>query len=273
MIVTPIKGNFIYPEVKETDYRFGAIQTPIVREDGDWRDYLPPTELQRRNGIESSSCFIEAQQHAIATIQEETFDIPDLNYSARFNLIYSDASPFGGDPLKGAQSFRHNGLIPDSMLPFSDEVKSWSDFCSFLGGNERTCIASGQQFLKRWKLNWLIVFERFESKETKDNKLREALKRGPVPMSVPAWYLKDGKYFRPDGERDNHMVTCVYMDKEGYKYVFDTYDPFIKILDKDINPEFAMRWTVNKLSTQTVSPGVFAKLIMLLKSLGIKFNV
>jgi len=70
-IYTPVKTNFIYPEILPEHYRFGSGQilgTPL-REDGDWRDYLPPEEAQNIRGIESSACYIEAQQHAIATIE------------------------------------------------------------------------------------------------------------------------------------------------------------------------------------------------------------
>lgn len=267
----PIKSNFRYPDLKPQDFRFGG-NIKIIRENGDWRDYIPNPEDQLKYGIESSACFIEAQQHTIASIQEEEFGIPDQNYSSRFNMTFTDADEYGGSPISAAQSFRHDGIIPDSMLPFSEEITSWQDFNSFKGGNKNACIAAGKQFLKRWNLYWYIVFERFESKEAKLTKLRLALKESPVPMSVPGWYERDGIYFRPDGVRDNHLVECVHVDQEGYMYVFDTYEPYLKKLDKDINPEFAMKWTINKIKTETVELGVLAKLFALLKSLGIKLN-
>jgi hypothetical protein len=141
-----IKGNFIYPNITENDYRFGVVATPVIREDGDWRDYLPPEELQRRNGIESSACFVEAQQHIIAIILEEEYGIKDRNFSARFNLMFSNPSPFGGSPIAAAQSFRHDGLIPDSMLPFSENITSWEEFNSWEGEMKTPAWRQGSNF-------------------------------------------------------------------------------------------------------------------------------
>src|SRR3990167_2883335 len=96
-----IKGNFKYPKLRDTDFLFGSGQllgTPL-RSDADWRTYLPPPEEQRRHGIESSACFIEAQQHTLATILEEQFGILDQNFSARFNIQFANATPEGGSPI------------------------------------------------------------------------------------------------------------------------------------------------------------------------------
>src|SRR3990167_8104091 len=121
-IYKPIKTNFIYPEIKPEHYKFGSgqiIGTPL-REDGDWRDYLPPEELQNVRGIESSACYIEAQQHTIATIEEETFNELDNNYASRFNALLSGGTEQGGNPIMGADSIRHDGLVKDSLMPFGD---------------------------------------------------------------------------------------------------------------------------------------------------------
>lgn len=265
IIYTPVPRNFVYPDITETDYRFGSGQVSGIslRPNGDWRDYLPLGEEQRRNGVESSACFIEASQHANATLIEEQYDIKDLNFSARFNMIFTNATPFGGSPIEGAQSIRKNGMIPESMLPFSDEIHSWSEFNSFKGGSERACIAAGKQFLKRWQLNWDIVFTRDEKPEIKIKKLREALKFSPIPLSVPAWFERDGVYFRPEGEQDNHLVEAVYVD-DKYIYIFDTYSPFLKKVDININPEFAMRWSVSKIPQKEP---IFQQIINLIKAL------
>ena len=154
--------NFQYPEIKKTDYLFGSQQVVgnVLRADGDWRPYLPPTELQRRNGIESSSCFIEAQQHSLATILEEQFNLKDQNYSARFNFIFAQGTPAGGDTLKGAQTFRDYGLIPDTMLPFSDKIKSWEEFNSFKDGYEDQCLFYGKEWRKKWNPKYDIAIQR-----------------------------------------------------------------------------------------------------------------
>lgn len=264
MKYVPIEGNFIYPQNTETHYRFGSStenNAPALRIDGDWRDYLPQGELQMRNGIETSTCFIAAQHNAIATLIEEMYGIKDSNYSARFNLLHTDGSPQGGDPTQAGQSFRNDGLIPESMLPFSDDIKSWDDFNSYLGGDENACTIAGKLFTSKWKLNWDIVIERYNTLEDKLTKLRQALMYSPIAMSVPAWYEENGMYVRPPGlEVDNHLVLAVFMDKD-YIYIFDTYEPFIKKVDININPNFAVRWTVKKIDTIVKKENWFIRLI------------
>lgn len=246
---TKIKTNFIYPNVKPEHYKFGSnkISGNVLREDGDWRNYLPPEEEQNKRGIESSACYIEAQQHAIATILEEQYNLFDRNFSARFNAYLSGGTEQGGDPLVGAESMRNDGLIPDELMPFGDDIQSWNDFHSWKGTDEGLCRQEGDTFLKEWKLNYDIVFTRDEPIEIKMSKLREALKYSPVPMSVYAWYQDSQEnYIKPEGVNDNHLVECVYLDENNCPYVRDTYSPFLKKLEANYNSDFSLRWTVNR---------------------------
>ena len=251
-IYTPVKTNFIYPEILPEHYRFGSgqiIGTPL-REDGDWRAYLPPEEAQNIRGIESSACYIEAQQHAIATIEEETYDEIDNNYSARFNALLSDGTEQGGDPIKGADSIRHDGLVKDSSMPFANEIQSWDDFHSWKGVNEKAVRAEGKKYNK--SLAHDIVFEREDFVDTKYKKLRQALKFCPPPVSVTAWYQDDdGVYIKPEGSRDNHLVELVYIDEDNHPYIRDTYPPYLKKLDSFYDFDFGMRWTISKKKEQS----------------------
>lgn len=246
-----LPSNFQYPEIKQEDFRFGSSQLSGVplREDGDWRDYLPLNEYQNRQGVESSSCYVFAQQNAIATILEEQFGIVDSNFSERYNALLSDGTPQGGDPLKAGQSFRHDGLIPDSLLPFSPDITSWEAFHSFnFNGknNENVCKIAGKDFLKKWQLNYDIVFTRNETPTDKYIKLREALKYSPVPVSVYGWVEEGGVYKKPNGVRDNHLALCVYLDEQSRMHIRDSYDPMIKICEPWYNSEFACRWSVSQ---------------------------
>ena len=84
-----IPPSFVYPKISESDRTFGAsLSGEILRPDGDWRTFLPPVEEQNIRGIESSACYIEGQQHTIATLIEEQFGIIDENYSARLTHYY-----------------------------------------------------------------------------------------------------------------------------------------------------------------------------------------
>lgn len=243
-----VKQNFLYPKIKPEHYRLGAANMgPVIRENGNWSDFLPADEKQRR-GVETSACYIYGQTHAIATMQEALFKMKDMDYSERFNALLSDGTEYGGDPLVGADSIRRDGLVPESMMPLTDEVTSWSDYHSFKGVNENVCRTAGQLFKKRWKLNNYIVFERDESVEEKYKKLKEALKRGLVAISVDGWGTDgNGIYIKQKGARDNHMVECFYVDELNRPHFFDTYEPFIKIGEPFYNSDFCLRWSVAKI--------------------------
>ena len=251
LIYTPVPGNFVYPEIAPTTHILGVsgsglIDDPILREDGDWRDYVPPEEEQNKYGVESSNCYIEANQDAIAIIQEEQHGLPDQDYSGRYNANYTDGSPQGGDPLKAGQSFRDQGLIPEAMLPFSSDIKSWREFVSFKGGSQQQCELQGKVWREDWDPKYAVVFEKWEPVATKYEKLRERLKRGPVPLSVYGWVFnpKTGLYEKPAGVNDQHLVVALYVDKENRVTIWDSYRPFTKTLAPMYNFDFAMKWTL-----------------------------
>lgn len=248
---TFVPQNFLYPEIEHSDRVFGAnyLTGTVLRDDGDWRTFTPPEELQARNGVEPASCYVQANQHVIATLQEEQFNLPDQNYSERFNFILSSGTQNGGDPLKAGDSIRKDGMIPDLMLPFSSDITSWEKFASFESGSEQKCLEEGQAWLKTWKPNYFMLFEREDSLESKYTKLRQALLFSPCPISVTAWYLKDGVYVKPEGSRDNHLVEAVYVDVDNCIWVWDTYAPFLKKLAPNFNSDFGMRWGLTKVET------------------------
>lgn len=265
-----IPANFIYPDITERHYRFGLSPLPTtpLRIDGDWRDYLPPPEDQNVRGIESSACFVEAQEHSIATLEEEQFDEKNQNYSARFNALLAGGTQFGGDPLRAADSFRHDGLVDDSDMPFGDSIQSWSDFHSWMGVNEPELRAKGKTYLEGKTLANDIVFERWEVLEAKRLKLREALKYSPCPISVAAWYTdENGKYYKPLGTSDQHLVLAVYMNADNEVYIWDTYAPYLKVLRADFNFDFCMRWSVKKNLTPPNTTTILDQLAKILQNL------
>lgn len=260
-----VARSFKYPEIKETDYRFAGVLDPreILRPDGDWRNYVPPAEDQRRNGIESSSCYVQAQQHTIATILDEKYDLPDQNFSERFNFIFSGGTPNGGDPLKAAQSFRDYGLIPDALLPFSTDIQTWDEFNSFKGSHKDVCVSEGKDWRSKFDPRYEIVITREMDVETKYKLLKQALKYSPVPVSVANGY--EMGLPKSKGQRDIHLVELIYIDSENRPVVWDTYAPYQKTLAPLYNFEFGMRWAITKNETSQIT--LMEKLLVLLKQL------
>lgn len=243
---TILQGNFIYPIVTPSTFRLGAIEKEIIRSDGDWRNFLPLDEEQRRRGIESSSCYIQAQQHAIATILEEEYNIKDSNFSERFNFILSNGTQNGGNPIEGADSIRKDGLVSDELFPFSEIIQSWSEFNSWKGGDEVSLRAIGKKFIEEWIINYEVVFLKYDSIEEKYRALRKALKYSPVPISVYGWIEENGVYVKTSEIADNHLTLCIYLDDDNCPWVLDTYAPFIKKLQPFYPSDFAMSLSVSK---------------------------
>lgn len=244
------RQNFIYPELNEKHAIYGAnfLANPIIKPDGDWRKDLPPEEEQLRYGVETSACYCEAQQHTIATLEEANLGEIDNNYSARFNALLSDGSRYGGDPVKGADSIRHDGLVKESSMPHDENITSWDDFHSWKGVDEEKVRAEGQKDLEKKERNFGVLITRNLSLDSKYQIIEEGLKRSPLPMSVWGVTDSDNNYMqKPDGIFDTHMVEAIYLDKENRQiHILDTYPPFRKVLPTNYNPDFAMGWTVSR---------------------------
>lgn len=248
-----MRQSFIYPHIKQETRVFGSANQvgSVINESGNWMPYLPIEEHQKVNGVESSACYIEAQQHTISTILEKKFSMIDSDFASRFNALLSDGKEFGGDPLLGAESIRKDGLIRQELMPFNATINSWSEFHSWKGANEEMCRKEGKDFLKNWKLNYDIVFERELPLDLKYKRLRDKLKTSPVPMSVYGETDVEGNYIsKPNGVYDTHMVEAVYVDDDNCIYIWDTYAPFLKKLPANYNPDFAMMWGITKIEAK-----------------------
>jgi len=256
--------SFIYPEIKDIDRQFAGVPSPVIKPDGDWKEFLPPHEDQRVEGVESSACYIEAQQAIIATLMEAMYGIKDSNFSARFNALLSKGTEGGGDPLKGAYSINHDGLIPQEMMDWQG-IDSWQEFHSWEGVDKEKCLQEGKNFLNQWEMSYKIVFEQDAPLKTKYILLKEALKRSPVAVSVYAWVEKNGVYYKPKGVSDTHLtMVAVSMNDKGQVIVRDTYYPYLKTLEKDTNFEFAIGWSVRRRNPQEQLDNIKKNFIIIL---------
>lgn len=249
-----VRQNFIYPDIKDTDISYGAsISGVVLRENGDWRDALTPAEDQNVGGVESFACYIEAQQHAIAMMEEALFNEKDNNYASRFNALLSGGSESGGDPIKAARSIKYDGLISEEMMSWRG-IDSWEEFHSWEGTDKDVCKNEGKKWLTKRSADFKIFVEKHYPIETKYLKIRESLKRSPTPISVCGWYERDGKYYKPQGLDDQHLTLAVYMNDKNEIYIRDTYPPYDKIVEANTDFDFAMGWIIRKkLSTPTLT--------------------
>jgi hypothetical protein len=242
--------SFIYPVIDEPTRTYGGFD-PVINPKADWRNLLI-NEKQSQNNTDSSACYIEAQQAVISGLLEYIYGIQDSNFSARFNALLSNGTPEGGDPIVGAKSIKKDGLIPEEMMSWKD-IYNFNDYHSWKGVDKDRCIAKGQEFKNQYDMSYKIVFEKDTPLKIKYDSIREALKRSPVAVSVYAWLQNEkGEYYKPDGVSDTHLTTaiCLFVDDSNRLYVRDTYEPFLKVIAPNTDFEFAMYWTIRKLSPE-----------------------
>ena len=246
--------SFIYPEIDDTTRNYAGI-SPIINPSGDWTQFITPFEEQRINNTEPSDCYIQAQQSCIAILLEYIYGIKDSNFLADFNALLSQGTPTGGDPIKGALSIKKDGLISQSMRDRTG-IKTWEEYHSWKGMDRDKCIAEGKKETLQWDKTFRVVVEKDMPLETKYVLLKEELKRCPPPISFYAWVERNGKYYKPEGVRDTHLVDAIVLKVTDNNEIVikDTYPPFLKTLEANSDFEFAMGWTISKKPVDVYTP-------------------
>lgn len=237
-----IEDGFLYPEVDEKkDYVLGASRSApfeVINDLGSWLNCLPLGEAQKRGGFDSNSC-VSFGNNSILQILKR-FKGERVNYSERFTAITGGQKRYGADPHTILESMRKNGVVPEELLPFTDEITSWGEYTDLPDGLE--------DIAERWlqtheiKHEYVYLPNPNIPPSTRQNLLLDALQRSPVGVSVYAW-VKDGDFYvKPDNVRDTHW--CVLVDAKPNDHVphwvvFDSYKPFVKKLAWDFRFDIA----------------------------------
>lgn len=155
-----------------------------------------------------------------------------INYSDRALGIVSGTYPPGNSPNVVAEYARKFGFIPEVMLPLNDTLTSVSEYYS-PKPLPNDLFNEGQKWLKKYTFKHWWIGNNYSVLSTA--KLKEALKYSPVGVAVLAWFKNDkGEYYVPPEykNQENHWTLLVYIDEDERKYVYDSYDDTIKILEK-----------------------------------------
>jgi hypothetical protein len=242
--MTNLNRGFVEPKIEQENYVLGGAEVPEVtlNASGNWIQYLPKGEPQRRN-IETSSCTQYATLNAIETLENFMWK-KSQNYSERALAIASENSPVGNDPHKVVEVARKVGLIKEEMLPFTDALESWEDYMrpspltDFL-------LSLGKDWLNKYELKHKWVFTK-GTPEEKTKKLKKALLYSPVGVSVDAWNEEGNVYVKRGN--DNHWTLLV-----GYigdnPLVYDSYEQggaYIKKLEAHYDFGFAKAYFLKR---------------------------
>lgn len=230
-----------------TAYKFGASPIPFeaLQPDGDWHDYLPETEIQNVNGIETYACVVYTILNCVEILIKRKYGI-ERNYAERFLATVVNTRGVGSDPYEVAEFLRKLGIPPQSVLPFDETVDTEDKFFAPIPPK---VYEIAREFLAEFDF-------RHEGVTPTPENITKALQCSPLLMSVPAWYEKNGLYFRPAPTTpDNHATTLIGQRIGEYRTIFDSYgdaigDPYIKDVRWDCIPQMVMRFYVNKKVAQ-----------------------
>lgn len=227
-----------------TDYKWGKLPKTIINPSGDNTPYLPLYEPQTLpSGEDEHGCHIWGTLNAIETnlkiITGENF-----NFAERPVYIGTNSTQEGGDPFQTGLWIKNNGLVDESVMPMTQT------FAEYIKPNPlpKYVIDRMKLFLEKYSLKLEYVWNDFDNpitNEEKKRRLAQVLPMGAVGISVPAWFMKDGQYFRPDGMQDNHW--CVASKIDDCITVFDSYDQSIKKVDINIDSSVCIRYVVEKV--------------------------
>ena len=244
--------GLIPADLEPEDWRFGSskLGLEVRREDGDWTDYLPTGEKQRRADEDKMWCVAASAENTCETEFNYMIDkkliSPDdyqwlrknayidgngkLDTCDRFIAILSGTTGSGNTPKKVAHAIHKYGLVPEKMLPYRRAMTFKQ--CYGYGKNEtpntklitQEMIDLGQEFLKRFPINYEFI----QGGKSEYDRVR---RYNPIQVFVFAWNGRNskGEYIRVNSGY-NHAV-----ENHNLNQIYDTYDPFIKNLAPDFD--------------------------------------
>lgn len=242
--------------------RFGGIQELMPNGHG-WKKYVPEGEKQN-NGLETMACTIFGSLNALETLANYhgMKDFPK-DCSERFSAILAKITPTGADPQTSCEAIRRWGVIPEGVLPFNEDIKTWPNFYH-PDPMEEAFIKLGQDLLKKYVIGHEYVFNGGTGITPKADRLISALSRGTVCVSVCAWKERNGLYYKNPQDYDNHWVHLVDYKMGDYWVIRDSYSPFTKKIEWDTNFQTAKLYFLSaNESGRTPNQGDFIiKLLM-----------
>jgi hypothetical protein len=197
---------------------FSLIPKTILSPNGQWD--IPAFESQKNNFTDTWNCTAEGLTNQIEMyllrLNNELF-----NFSDRALGIMAGTYPPGNSPQKVYETVRRNGLVDEKILPFSDDIDSPDKY--YIPHPLPNSIKSQG---KEWIGKYDFLHEWVSEKD-----IKETLKYSPLCVAVYAWELDNGVYVRKG--QDTHWTTIYGTYDNGDWKCFDSYEPFIKRLDKN----------------------------------------
>lgn len=237
-------GLIIEPIVEGKDYVAGDgnLSGEVINPDADWSSFAPIHEHQAPQ-FETNSCATQATLNAFEALHRFMYG-DEQNLSDRFVARESGTDPKrGNSPQKVAEFFRKFWSPFEQDWPM-DGVNTSEEYYKPVPDllySKAKIVKGDEKFA-------------YEAIPNPTNlKIKEALTKGAVSMSVAAWATdENGVYYKPHGFRDNHYVWVRRIRPDGDYEVQDSYPPYIKQVRADHIPEIAYRYTLNEAAIDTI---------------------
>lgn len=240
----PKKYGLQFDTIKHDDYYLGGgfIGTQEIQPDGQWDAFLPTEELQNRNEVETMACTVFGTLNCIETLINHVFH-ETRNFSERFTAIMAGVTPAGGSPHTAAESIRSVGLINEESLPVTSEIDSWDKYYH-PKPMDASLLHQARAFQIEFDFKHEWVFVASDNKTQRIAKIKEALKRSPVGLSVFAWSEGPNNIYQKLGG-SNHWVCCYGYTDNAWK-IFDSYDNTHKLYSMASDIEMAKLYWIAK---------------------------
>lgn len=228
------KGDFVHKP-----YTFGNVDKKLLKNDGDYRDFLPVGEQQNRNKKEKMHCVSEAVVNSIETrinylislgenARDEEKEIVNVFkglgfiqnnkclISTRFVAKGSGTTRRGNNFRNVCDFIRHNGLVPKHMYPWVDD---WDEYYQEFPND---IVDYGKKIL-----DYIEILHEWVSPRN----FKGTLPFGPIATSGYAWERPVNGIYQKTTKIRNHAIMLDFIDK--LKEIFDSYNPFQKTLAED----------------------------------------
>ena len=209
---------------RETDYILGS--SPVIKKEinTNWKDWKPEHEIQAKRYFDTVSCVSYSATDVIEYLftwalnnnqisQADVKWLKDngyfknglINFSDRFVAILGETTKAGAYQYKVGDAIRKYGLIPQDMLPTTDDIKSFEEYIGFEITQEMLDL--GKEFIKRFPINYEWAFN------------IDALKYAPIQVCVS---YADGEGILCPTTKVNHAIVAINAT-DDYIEVDDSY--------------------------------------------------
>lgn len=248
-----IDHGFRPEEILEDHYVLGGlgdeeIPREVINTERDHIKFLPSFEdIQNQNSFESMNCTVYGTENGIQILEKEKYGI-DKDYDERTVGIGAGTTQNGGSPHNVCEWIRNNGMT-SGILKFTSDINTWKEYYSPKPLTQ-DILDEAEKWLedRYFRHRWLFKGGTLKSKQ---DILWDALLLCAPGVSVTAWKMRGGLYYKEVGEPDNHWCTLVAAKYGEYWVILDHYDKLLKKLEWDYDFGFAKQYYLKKKTMNT----------------------